>query len=56
VILLVLSHRGFVYFVENRWVNLASATSLLIFFTWFVGKIEKRELEKLPLIGRLYRK
>jgi O-antigen/teichoic acid export membrane protein len=55
VVLLVLAHRGFVYFVENRWANLATATILLGFFTWFVGKIERKELEKLPVIGKLYR-
>ena len=54
VVLLVLAHRGFVYFVENRWANLATATILLGFFTWFVGKIERKELERLPVVGRLY--
>ncbi|MBN8687033.1 MAG: polysaccharide biosynthesis C-terminal domain-containing protein [Chitinophagales bacterium] len=56
VVLLVLLHRGFVYVVENRWANLATATLLLGLFTWFVGKIERKELERFPLIGKLYKK
>lgn len=56
VTLLVLTHRGFVYFVENRWANLAVATLLFAMFTWFVGKIERKELEKLPIVGKLYRR
>ena len=56
VSLIVLTHRGFVYFVENRWANLAVATLLLAMFTWFVGKIERKELEKLPVVGKLYKK
>ena len=56
VTLLVLTHRGLVYFVETRWANLALATLLLAMFTWFVGKIERKELEKLPVVGKLYKK
>jgi O-antigen/teichoic acid export membrane protein len=55
-VLLVLTHRGLVYLWDNTWFNLAIATFLFGFFTWFVGKIEKKELEKLPGIGKLYRK
>ncbi len=56
VVLIFLAHRGFVYFVENHWASLAAATALLGFFTWFVGKIERKELEKLPIIGKMYRR
>ncbi len=48
-------HRGLVYLWDNRWFNLGTATALLAFFTLFVGRIERKELEKLPFIGRLYR-
>ena len=49
-------HRGVVYVWDNHWFNLATATLLFGFFTWFVGKIEQKELKNLPGIGRFYRK
>lgn len=55
VALLYASHRGLVYWWDNRWFNLGTATLLLGFFTLFVGKIERKELEKVPGIGRFYK-
>jgi hypothetical protein len=52
VILIYLAHRGLVYVWDNRWFNLGIATSLLLFFTWFVVLIERKELEKMPVIGK----
>ena len=52
VLLLYGIHRGAVYFVENHWFNLGLATALFLFFTWFVVQIERKELEKLPVLGR----
>jgi hypothetical protein len=52
VILIYLIHRGFVYLWDNNWFNLATASLLLLFFVLFVGKIERKELEKIPFIGR----
>jgi O-antigen/teichoic acid export membrane protein len=54
VVLIYLTHRGLVYLLDNHWFNLGMATALLFFFTWFVGKIERKELEKLPVIGKFY--
>lgn len=48
------THRGLVYLWDNHWFNLGAATFLLGFFAWFVGKIERKELEKVPGIGRLF--
>jgi len=56
VALIYATHRGLVYLYDNRWFNLAAATFLFGFFTWFVGKIERKELEKLPGIGRFLKK
>ena len=53
--LIYASHRGLVYLWDNRWFNLGMATLLFAFFTWFVGKIERKELEKLPGVGRFFR-
>lgn len=55
VVLIYGTHRGMVYLWDNKWFNLGSATALLLFFTLFVGRIERRELEKLPGLGRLFR-
>jgi O-antigen/teichoic acid export membrane protein len=55
VTLIYLTHRGVIYLWDNRWFNLAAATFLFGFFAWFVGKIERKELEKMPVVGRFYR-
>jgi len=52
VVLMYATHRGMVYLWDNRWFNVGSATLLLLLFTVFVSKIERKELERLPFIGR----
>jgi O-antigen/teichoic acid export membrane protein len=56
VILLYLLHLGLIYIWANRWFNLATATLLLFFFVWLIGRIEKKELQNLPVVGKLYRR
>ena len=46
-------HRGLVYLYDNRWFNLGTATLLLFLFTWFVIRIEKKELMKIPFLARV---
>ncbi|HEX7844953.1 MAG TPA: polysaccharide biosynthesis C-terminal domain-containing protein, partial [Chitinophagaceae bacterium] len=53
VVLIYLAHLGLVYLWDNRWFNLGTATLLLLLFTLFVLKIERKELEKLPVIGKM---
>lgn len=45
-------HWGQVYLWDDHLFNPGSATLLLLLFTLFVGKIERKELEKLPVVGR----
>lgn len=52
VILIYGIHRGSVYLWANHWFNLLSATGLLLFFTWFVVQIERKELQKIPVIKK----
>ncbi|MBL0130378.1 MAG: polysaccharide biosynthesis C-terminal domain-containing protein [Chitinophagaceae bacterium] len=52
VVLIYLAHRGMVYLWANHWFNLGAASLLLLLFTLFVGKIERKELEKIPLARR----
>jgi O-antigen/teichoic acid export membrane protein len=41
---------------NTLWFSLLTATLLLSFFTWFVGKIEAKELAKMPVIGKYFTK
>ena len=52
VVLIYLFHLGLIYLWDNRWFNVGSATLLLLAFTLFVLKIERRELKKIPILGR----
>lgn len=56
VILIYLLHLGLVYIWDNRWFNLATATLLLLMFILFVMKIERKELERMPVIGKFVAK
>jgi O-antigen/teichoic acid export membrane protein len=54
VALLYLAHRGLTNLWTNRWFYLASATVFLFAFTAFVSKIERKELQRLPFIGKYF--
>jgi len=55
VIMLYVVHRGLVWTWDNRWFNIGMATLFLSLFALFVAKIERRELEKMPFIGKFFR-
>jgi O-antigen/teichoic acid export membrane protein len=40
---------------NHLWFSLLSATLFFGFFTWFVGKIEAKELAKLPVVGKYFK-
>ena len=54
VILIYLVHRGLLLLYHNIWFSIASATLLLLLFAFFVSKIERKELERLPVIGKYF--
>ena len=56
VAMIYLAHRGLLEIWQNRWFNIVSATALLLFFMIFVMIIEKKELAKLPVVGRYFTK
>ena len=56
VAMIYLAHRGLLEIWQNRWFNIGSATALLLFFMIFVMIIEKKELAKLPVVGRYFTK
>jgi O-antigen/teichoic acid export membrane protein len=52
VSLIYAAHRGLVYVWDNRWFNIGTATVFFLFFTWFVLRIERNELLKIPVLAR----
>lgn len=55
VVVLYAIHRGLVYLWSNHWFTIITATLLLLFFTLFVIRVERKELERMPFIGRFLR-
>jgi O-antigen/teichoic acid export membrane protein len=54
VVLVYLAHRGLLMLWDNIWFSIGSATLFLFLFAVFVSKIEKKELERLPVIGKYF--
>ena len=52
VVIIYALHRGLIQAWDNRWFNMATATILLGLFAFFVAKVERKELEKIPFIGK----
>jgi O-antigen/teichoic acid export membrane protein len=52
VTMIYLAHRGLLMLNDNRWFNVVSATVLLLLFGLFILKIERKEFQKLPVIGK----
>jgi O-antigen/teichoic acid export membrane protein len=48
------AHRILVSIWGNNWFNVASATLLLVLFTFFITKQERKEFAKLPAIGKYF--
>ncbi len=56
VVLIYLLHLGITALYSGRlWFSLITATALFAGFTWFVGKIEAKELAKMPVIGKYFK-
>lgn len=57
VVLIYLLHLGLVSLVKDRlWFSILTGMLFFGFFSWFVSKIEAKELAKLPVIGRYFSK
>jgi O-antigen/teichoic acid export membrane protein len=54
VVLIYLIHRGLLILYNNIWFSIGSATLLLLLFAYFVSRIERKELERLPVIGKYF--
>jgi len=55
VAMLYALHRGLLLLWDNIWFSIATATVLLLIFTWFIGLVERKELAKLPFISKFYK-
>jgi len=56
VVILYLFHRGLIWTWDNRWFTIITATLFLCLFGFFVAKIEKKELERMPFLGKFMMK
>ena len=54
VVLMYLVHRVLLLLWDDRWFNLGTATVLLLSFAYFISRIERKELERLPVVGKLF--
>lgn len=55
VVLIYLLHIGMVNYISSSMTfSLVSATVLFLLFTWFVSRIEAKELAKIPYIGKFF--
>jgi O-antigen/teichoic acid export membrane protein len=54
VVLIYLVHRGLLLLYDNLWFSIGTATLLLLAFTLFVSRIERKELQRLPVIGKYF--
>ncbi len=54
VVLIYLFHRGLVSIWENKLFNIATSTLLLGAFAFFISKVERKEFQRLPYIGKFF--
>jgi O-antigen/teichoic acid export membrane protein len=52
VTLLYLLHQVFVYFVASLWIGITFGAVLIALYAWFILLVEKKEFQKLPVIGK----
>jgi len=55
VTLIYLLHRGLLIVSQNWFFNIGSATILLGLFALFIVKVERKEFQRLPVIGKYLR-
>jgi O-antigen/teichoic acid export membrane protein len=52
VSLIVVTHRILVHYYSPLWFSILTGTLFLLAFTAFVGRVEKKDLQKIPVIGK----
>ncbi|MEO6637132.1 MAG: polysaccharide biosynthesis C-terminal domain-containing protein, partial [Ginsengibacter sp.] len=54
VVLLYSIHSAVVYFFNGTVVSLATATLLLLAYLWFILQVERKEIQRLPVVGKYF--
>ncbi len=52
VVMLFFVHKGIIYFLPNVYFSIGLGAILLGVYTWFILLVEKKEFQKLPVIGK----
>ncbi len=55
VVLIYFIHSAAIHFVKPFWFSNALATLLVALFGWFILQVEKKEFQKIPVIGKYIR-
>lgn len=54
-VLLFFIHKLIISFTDNNIISLSTGTVLLGVYIWFIAQVEKKELVKLPLVGKYFK-
>lgn len=54
-IIFYLIYFGIRQLTQNIWVALITASLLLLIFMWLIGLVERKELSRLPFVGKFYK-
>lgn len=52
VVILFFIHKGLTTLLPNIWFGLVISSLLLFVYTWFILRVEKKEFQKLPVVGK----
>ena len=52
VVMLFFIHQGIIYFFTGIVVNFITATALLLVYLWFIMTVEKKELQRIPIVKK----
>lgn len=55
VVVLFLIHEAFTHFFSGNIANFVSATLLLMLYVWFVLNVERKEFQRLPVVGKYFK-
>ena len=55
VVLLYFVHSGFTHFLKGNLFSLVFATVLLALYAWFILRVESREFQRFPVIGKYFK-
>ncbi|MBS1510141.1 MAG: polysaccharide biosynthesis protein [Bacteroidetes bacterium] len=53
-LLLFFVHKGIASFTSHQFITLSAGTLLLLAYIWFIAQVEKKELARLPFVGKYF--